>query len=126
MTDAIRERHNAAWDAVQDMCSGSRRWLMTVPPDEKRDHDRRIGASLNDIPDLMTRADAEKARADAETARADAAEADADRLAKALRDADHCHSFDGRCGRCGDQTACEPDPKGVIFAALAAHDKEKR
>jgi len=56
-----------------------------------------------------------------------AAIAQRDALAEALRGADHCHSLEEHCPKCGHgfTTACEPDPKGVIRLALDAIKEEK-
>ena len=52
---AMRERLVKAWDAVTDMCSGSRQWRMTIPVDMDRDHDMVIGKALSDLELLLNR-----------------------------------------------------------------------
>jgi len=49
----LEERNEDAWAAITDMCTGSRRWRMTVPVDIKRDHDVRVTLALRDGKDLL-------------------------------------------------------------------------
>ena len=49
----IQQRHEAACQVVNELCSGDRKWLMSIPARPEYDPDLLISASLNDIPALL-------------------------------------------------------------------------
>lgn len=73
MSDELK-RYEAARRMVDDLCMGSRRWIMRVPvPDN--DPDLVISASLEDVPKLVAELEALKAKLAAARARIDEVEA---------------------------------------------------
>ena len=45
--DEARRLHLAAWQIVNDLCAGKKRWVMSVPAEPDRDPDLVIGAALD-------------------------------------------------------------------------------
>lgn len=52
--DAIERRNDKAHQYIAELCSGNRRWTMTVPVDIERDTDTVLGAALSDNGALVT------------------------------------------------------------------------
>lgn len=52
--DECMERYRAACKEVSDICTGDRRWTMSIPAQVYSDSDIVISVSLKDIPALVT------------------------------------------------------------------------
>ncbi|HXE63196.1 MAG TPA: hypothetical protein VN519_06620 [Bryobacteraceae bacterium] len=53
LEDVLR-RNDAAHKMVSDLCHGRRDWVMSIPAREDYDPDLVIGASLRDIPEVLS------------------------------------------------------------------------
>lgn len=53
--DECMERYQAACKEVSDICTGDRRWTMSIPAQVYSDSDIVISVSLKDIPALVAR-----------------------------------------------------------------------
>ncbi len=57
MLQEIKAREEKAHQVISDLCNGRRRWIMSIPAQEDYDPDLVIGASLRDIPTLLSEID---------------------------------------------------------------------